>query len=431
MGFASTETELGFDHTPPTNTTVIRVPSLVGGLPTRGDFVPSILVVIGYALTWFPFLRRKFDPKTRSLKPHFMTRGLAVERIIVYSFRATIARERRTPGEVIEFGNLAYQQLSYATGFMLFLSDALALAKRLCITGTLDIEKSDNANTAEGSGETPELDRPTFRRTLRWMINGLSFMWVASMIMAIAAHSLYPSTPDKPKVATATFVLRIVGTAVALMLIIAYIGILYLARRNLQRIDHRAVDMLCGIVISVSVIPIYRLCVMPNTTTSLNVLGNPPSTPLYPPGSLSGPASKITFYLFESLPELLITFYLQCIDLHGEFNAGLLGDWQERRRTNVQGGVFPTNNSDSTLCGDPEKFGPDQLITPDPKEIRAASSNGECRTQKCMRWVRRKIFRQKVPDDEVREASVPSKPKKSVFKWGDIDWHYVGRMFLR
>ncbi|KAG8888019.1 hypothetical protein FRB99_004176 [Tulasnella sp. 403] len=76
-----------------------------------------------------------------------------------------------------------------------------------------------------------------------------------------------------------------------------------------------------------AIVPIYRLTVLHHRTTSLNVLGTPPSSPLYPPDSLTTTPSKVTFYLFHCLPELIIATYIQSMNLRAVFNTGPFGDW--------------------------------------------------------------------------------------------------------
>jgi len=64
---------------------------------------------------------------------------------------------------------------------------------------------------------------------------------------------------------------------------------------------------------------------MHNRTSIIDVLPQPP-LPLYPPGSLTTPASKITFYLFHALPEIGLAFFMQTANLRGRFNTGPYGD---------------------------------------------------------------------------------------------------------
>ena len=59
-----------------------------------------------------------------------------------------------------------------------------------------------------------------------------------------------------------------------------------------------------------------------------------PDSP-YAPGSLSDVGSKATFYAFQSIPELAVTFFLLGINLRSVFNTGPNGD---RIGKNLTGG---------------------------------------------------------------------------------------------
>ncbi|KAG8938226.1 hypothetical protein FRC00_000441, partial [Tulasnella sp. 408] len=74
------------------------------------------------------------------------------------------------------------------------------------------------------------------------------------------------------------------------------------------------------------IVPIYRLIVLHYTTSFLNVL--PSTPPLYPTDSLTTTASKATFYIFHALPELILAWTIQTLNLRAVFNTGPFGDWR-------------------------------------------------------------------------------------------------------
>lgn len=80
-----------------------------------------------------------------------------------------------------------------------------------------------------------------------------------------------------------------------------------------------------------------------STTSIVNTLPLPPS-PLYPPNSLTSTASKVTFYLFQSLPELILAYFIQSANLRRICNTNPHGDWPVSDKDGVlrlrEGGVI-------------------------------------------------------------------------------------------
>ncbi|KAG8983951.1 hypothetical protein FRB90_005639, partial [Tulasnella sp. 427] len=121
--------------------------------------------------------------------------------------------------------------------------------------------------------------------------------WMISSIPGAVAYSKMPGSADHTEDADKLFRLRYVSSSAALALFLFYLILLRYYRNRVEWLDKRAVDWTCTILSIATIVPIYRLCVIHNRTSILNVL--PSTPPLYPPGSLTTTASKATFYIFH------------------------------------------------------------------------------------------------------------------------------------
>ncbi|KAG8894390.1 hypothetical protein FRB99_001309 [Tulasnella sp. 403] len=205
-----------------------------------------------------PFIRRFINKDTRTITLAMGTFPFAVERVVVYSVRASMSHAHH-PGQVLSKGLLIYQQVSFALGFLSFATDCVGFVRALMVNTTL-------ADPVRGSADQP--------RTRFWMRRAADIggpLWLIATVPGGVAY-----------------------------------GKLSGATRNQQTADK-----------------VFRL-----RTPSLNVLGTPPSSPLYPPDSLTTTPSKVTFYLFHCLPELIIATFIQHMNLRAVFNTGPFGDWR-------------------------------------------------------------------------------------------------------
>ncbi|KAG8898635.1 hypothetical protein FRB99_007245 [Tulasnella sp. 403] len=296
------------------NSTQVYVPSLVGGIPTKGDFVPSILFAIASALSLIPFIRRFINKDTRTIFLAIGTLSFSIERVIVYAIRAFMSHTHH-PGQVLNNRLLVYQQASFTLGYLSFAPDYVTFVRTLMVNTTLE-------DPVRGSEDQP--------RTRFWMrraadMGGL--LWLIAIIPGVIAYSQPSSAIHDQQKEDTVFLLRYLSSGAAVVLIVAFVVILRYVQPRIRYLDRRAVDIVCCICAFTAIVPIYRLTILHHRTTSLNVLGTPPSSPLYPPDSLTTTPSKVTFYLFHCLPELIIATYIQSMNLRAVFNTGPFGDW--------------------------------------------------------------------------------------------------------
>lgn len=291
----------------------IRVPSLVGGVPTKADFVPSILFAIAYALSVIPFIRRFANKDARTWTLALGTLPFSIERVVVYAIRASQSHDHNL-GDTLSKGKLVYQQVSFALGYVSFASDAVAFVRAVLVNTTLE-------DPARGS-----FDKPRRRFWYRRASDLAGLLWMVSTVPGGVAYSKMPGSGDHQDQADQLYRLRYASTATALFLFLAWLVVLLSIRRRIQWLDRRAIDWICFILGFSCIVPIYRLVVLHYTTSFLNVL--PSTPPLYPSDSLTTPASKATFYIFHSLPELILAWTIQTLNLRAVFNTGPFGDWR-------------------------------------------------------------------------------------------------------
>ncbi|KAG8913856.1 hypothetical protein FRC00_001443 [Tulasnella sp. 408] len=298
-----------------------KIPSLVGGFPTQADFAPSIIFAVAYGLSVIPFLIRFWNPNTRTYLLGIGTFAYAVERVVVWSIRAAQSHDHHL-GETLSKGRLVYQQVSFALGFIGFGSDCVAFMRAAMVNTTLEDPK-------RGS-----IDKPRDRFWYRRAADLAGLLWLIASVPGAIGYSKMPGAAAHPEDADKLFRLRYVSSAAALFLFYFFFILLRYVRNRVEWLDRRAVDCTCAILSLASVVAIYRLSVIHNTTSVLNVL--PSTPPLYPPGSLTTTASKATFYIFHALPELIIAWAIQCLNIRSIYNTGPWGDWQG---TDDRGGI--------------------------------------------------------------------------------------------
>lgn len=124
--------------------------------------------------------------------------------------------------------------------------------------------------------------------------------------------------------------LRYACDAVPLIVIVAFVGGLLYIRPRLEFLDKSATDALIKLSITLVIVPIYRLSVLHYKSPSMHIF---PSEP-YPASSLTSTHAKIVFYILHILPEVLVVYYIHCINIRAKFNAGPYGDWYHDDKKN-------------------------------------------------------------------------------------------------
>lgn len=171
------------------------IPSLVGGFPTKADFAPSIIFAIAYGLSVIPFLIRFLNPNTRTWTFAIGTFAYSVERVVVWSIRASQSHDHHL-GETLSKGRLVYQQVSFALGFIGFGTDCVAFMRATLVNTTLEDPKRGSVDNA----------RARFWSRRATDLAGL--LWMISSVPGAVGYSKMPGSFDHPENADKLFSLR-------------------------------------------------------------------------------------------------------------------------------------------------------------------------------------------------------------------------------
>lgn len=83
-----------------TTSSAVRVPALIGGVPDQTDLAPSILFAVLYVLSLIPHIIHYFNSDTRTITFCLGTVAFSIERIVVWSLRASLAKVHH-PGDTL------------------------------------------------------------------------------------------------------------------------------------------------------------------------------------------------------------------------------------------------------------------------------------------------------------------------------------------
>ncbi|KAG8944620.1 hypothetical protein FRC04_001660 [Tulasnella sp. 424] len=272
--------------------------ALIGGFPTQDDFIPSVVLIILFSFSLSPWIKRQYDPDTRTMTLGSATALSAMSQILLYAFRQLEAH-RHEPGEKMVVGMLIYEQMGFAAGYMGIMLDLVAFARATLVNATLE-------DSRRGSK-----DRPTLRGRLRWILWYPAFTFcIASPLTSLVWAGVFQG-------------MRYVFDSVALITILGFAGGLVYLRPRLEFVDTSALDAIVKLSLTLAIIPTYRLNVLNRSSPTLDFAPIPP----YPPGSLTATPAKVIFYIFHALPEALVISYILCTNIRAKFNTGPYGDW--------------------------------------------------------------------------------------------------------
>jgi len=281
----------------------------------------------------------------------------AIERIVIYSLRATQARnatKRLSPGL------LTYQQISFGLGYIGIANDMINIIRCMLVNTTFSIETyyqapaskdaplipKDGENNIQayhkGSGEflisgwqrerftgKPREGDPDYakrRATFRRLTGIAGLLFLAATVPGIIAHQHFGNLLKNTSQANSDYKLRYASSAVALLFILLTAAATVWAYVKLPRVRPKAVSMMLAICTLMTVISIYRLSVMYNWTDSESFLSTGPNT-------LNSSGAKAAFYILHALPEWLATVLLFSTNVRMVFGTGLFGDWRRRDET--------------------------------------------------------------------------------------------------
>ncbi|KAH7105989.1 hypothetical protein BKA62DRAFT_741186 [Auriculariales sp. MPI-PUGE-AT-0066] len=275
-----------------------KIPTPVGGVPIERDFAPSIVFAVAFSLL-FPFIVLRFAIPSRRTIIGFGTMTFAIERIVVYAFRATQAHnaaKRTWPGLLI------YLQMSFAQGYVGIASDAVPLL-RLSLS-TLQTGKVDHKRT---------------RFLTRLFIDQFGLLYIVPLALNIVQGTRYKAALDNQKIADGVFAFRYAASALALLATFLTLVWLLLAYRRMPDMKKPAAHRLMFILTILMIPSIYRLSVMYNTIPELMWMGD---------GSLQSPAAKAQFYVLLCLPEWVAAALVIVPNTRQDFETGPFGDWR-------------------------------------------------------------------------------------------------------
>ncbi|KIO22288.1 hypothetical protein M407DRAFT_28164 [Tulasnella calospora MUT 4182] len=358
----------------------VHIPSLIGGFPTQDDFAPSILLIIFYFFSLFPYIRRLYDPDTRTIALASTTTSFAIERIVVYSLRLTQS-QRHQPGEDLG-GAPVYQQLSFAVGYIGLIVDAVSFGRAVLVNATLE-------DPGRGSK-----DRPSLRKRIRTLLLYPNMALLVTTQLGVVAFGFLYNTPESQGKANLLRTLRYVCDVVPLLVEVAFIVGLLRVRSRLEFLDKSALDAIIKLSATIGVIPLYRLTVLHYTSSTLSII----PTPTYPSSTLTSSSAKACFYLFHSLPEILVVYYVHCTNLRARFNTTPHGDWQS---DDVKHGI-PRLRLDGVIT--------EQVGVPQPEPLKQRKNKWWL---KVALLVSRLGRRSKKPSDSDAESMVALLPMKS------------------
>lgn len=233
-------------------------------------------------------------------------------RQLLYAFRY-LGAHTHYPGEELSQGMLVYEQIGLAVGYMGVMMDVIAFARAVLVNATLE-------DRQRGSR-----DRPRLRGRIRWILWYPAFVLFAVSMIGTMNYAFLGADGRRHKRSRVFQALRYSSDVPALVTIIAFVGGLLYVRPRLKHLDKPALDSIIKLSITLAVTPTYRLSVLHYTSPSLLVQPAPP----YPPGSLTSASAKIIFYIFHAFPEVLVVYYVHCINIRAKFNTGPYGDWYQ------------------------------------------------------------------------------------------------------
>ncbi|KAF9462282.1 hypothetical protein BDZ94DRAFT_1261516 [Collybia nuda] len=318
-------------------------PTPVGGTLLQNDFAPSILFAVLYALLIPLMVYRAWDKRSRTLLL-LGTAIFGIERVVIFSLRAA---QSQNEDQRESKGLLTYMQVSFGMGFIGIANDLVNLVRVLLVNPTYGsdrygecsaaIPKSDTSLSSDDSpltrphvgdfpGQPPDEtpDHPRQRFWARRFSDFTNLSFLAAIVPGVIANSRFSSVIDDDDAAEHTTTLRYVSSGVALFLMAMLAGGASWAQVKQARVSKSGVSMMFALTFLLSVIAVYRLSVMFNTTSSIT------STE---PGSLNSTGAKTTFYVLHVLPEWLANTLLFGFNIRRMYGTGMFGDWRNEDET--------------------------------------------------------------------------------------------------
>jgi hypothetical protein len=218
-------------------------------------------------------------------------------------------------------------QMSFGLGSLSIVQDVAKLLRTILVNAT----HPKHPYSTEGHSSSNLLieeefldDQPRSRFWARRTADFTALALLPPTFVGVAAGVQYPKTLDNESKGHQVMTLRYVSAALIVLVELTILVQCVHALVLRPRVNKKALKLLVLLTILLMCPPIYRLCTMHNTITSLLTRG---------PGSLSDSSAKATFYVFHVLPELIASLLYFGLNIRKMFNTGLAGDVRFRDET--------------------------------------------------------------------------------------------------
>ncbi|KAJ6574653.1 hypothetical protein B0H19DRAFT_1371620 [Mycena capillaripes] len=312
-------------------------PSLVGGISLRAyDLPASIVFAAAYGLLLPVFVYRIVDRRSRTAVI-IQALCFAIERPVVYSLRAVVAAQPSTESP----GLSEYMQATFALGYLTLVHMVSKLIRSVLVNTTNGTPASESKPqsvhlpplvSTDSTGfwkpsaplpSTPGIEDPRRRFWYRRWSEFLGVLYLAAMVTAIVATAhIYKATDTAANLRDQA--LRYTSSAIGLTVVILETSTLLWARKNVPRIDQRAMNFLLVMTMLLTIPPLYRLVVMHSTTPNIATPGHQ---------ALNTAGDKAAFYVLHLLPEFLVTTMMCAFNVKDICQTGCQGDYRWRDET--------------------------------------------------------------------------------------------------
>ncbi|KAH9932233.1 uncharacterized protein B0H18DRAFT_51229 [Fomitopsis serialis] len=321
---------------PPT----LHFPAPIGGVPSHDDFPPSLLFEILYVML-IPLIVFRFASRASRTMAIINIVATTTERVVSFALRMA---EANNPALRMTKLFVDWLQGAYIATFISIGNDIVHIGRAYLVSTTLGAEPEMLAMTSRlptimcrpGGSSAVETkapskqeevdiasisilpDEPGRRRRIRVVCTAIAIILVVGGLTAPVESAMYYTSMTDPSKVKPTQLVRVIGTILGLIgLQSMNIFMLHAWMTRPRRVQFQRILYLCCICCILTITAVYRLAVMPSTTTSLL-----PSAP----DPLNGPIAKALFYVFHIVPEWLAAVLVLCINVRVVYNTGFGGD---------------------------------------------------------------------------------------------------------
>ncbi|KAJ7124776.1 hypothetical protein C8R43DRAFT_1135457 [Mycena crocata] len=310
-------------------------PSLVGGIAICAYDLPGAIVfAAAYGLLIPVFIYRLIARRSRTAVV-WQVICFAIERVVLFTLRAVVAARPNSES----LGLSEYMQATFALGFITLVDIVSRLVRSVLVNSTRSSSQSSagtcfqpplvssssgslwkfSAPPRELTGDDDPRRRFWFRRWSECML----VLYLAALVTAIVATAHFYGAND-PVPNNRNQALRYASTVIGFVEVLSLNIMLLWARRNVPRIDRRAVSFLLTLTTLLLIPPIYRLTVMHYKTPELAAANHQ---------AQNEQTDKAVFYVFHVLPEWIVAAIACAANVKEICQTGDKGDEEWRDPT--------------------------------------------------------------------------------------------------